>query len=818
MEASKDMPAEAVASRPGKWKRRGKWFLAAFLCLSGLLAYDAARLDIKGPAATYLLLDRHGKFIAEVGEHGKGFGYWPLEELPPRVVAAAVTLEDRRFESHPGVDAQAVARAIYQNISHGKRVSGASTIAMQVARLLEPEERTYWHKLREAWHAFVLTQRYGRKEILAAYLRMVPYGNQVHGIAYAARRYLDKPVADLSWAEIAFLSAIPQAPTHMNPFREDGRLRAIARGSHLLDVLHERGTISQAEYEIAHQQIQDIRLPQIAVRQPESLHAVFRLEDLLAAAPPQKGAKVAEPYRVVTTLDLDLQRDVTSIADDAVSQWQSNGVGNAAVVLLDRETNGVLAWVGSTDYFDRDQAGALDFARTPRSPGSTLKPFFYALALERDRITPATILDDLPAISDGIVNADRTYLGPLLPRQALANSRNVPAARLLDTIGLDEGYQFLHELDLHRNEHEASYYGLGLVIGTMPVTLEHLVQAYSVLANDGRWRALHWYVGQPEEARQLISPGTARLVTLQLSDPVARLPSFPRMGTTEYAYPVALKTGTSQDMRDAWTVAYSRRYLLGVWLGHPDARPMHDVTGAGNAAALTKRILNRLHGEERNGLADLSFPHPDGYKPVSICALTGKLATSGCDPVFEEWFRPGEEPKQDDDAHLRLAIDVRNGLLATARTPAQDREWRTFVNLPPRYADWAARAGLPRPPEQISMLGERDAAVQLSRKPMPMQASMAKGPVTHNLRIVAPGNGLHLLHDPTLPASLSTVAFQAEVDPPAPEVLWMVDGKPFKLAAYPYTVRWQLKSGEHSIQAAIPFTHEVSAAVRVRVD
>jgi len=188
------------------------------------------RYDLRGPPPSYLLLDRHGQFIAELTGEGEDYGYWPVAELPPRVVAAALALEDKRFDSHPGVDPLAVARALYQNITHRKRVSGASTIAMQVSRLLDPGDRSYWHKLREATRALVLTARYGRKEILTAYLRLVPYANRAHGIAYAARRYLDKPVADLSWAEIAFLSAIPQAPSHMNPFHEDGRLRAIARG------------------------------------------------------------------------------------------------------------------------------------------------------------------------------------------------------------------------------------------------------------------------------------------------------------------------------------------------------------------------------------------------------------------------------------------------------------------------------------------------------------------------------------------------------------------------------------------------------------
>jgi penicillin-binding protein 1C len=776
-----------------------------------LLIADAARLDLKGPPPSYLLLDRHGAFIAEIADEGRDYGYWPVRELPPRVVAAALALEDRRFYSHPGVDPLAMARAAYQNVSSGTRVSGASTIAMQVARLLDPGERTYWHKLRESWRALVLTVRYGRDDILAAYLRLVPYGNRIHGIAYAARRYLDKPVEDLSWAEIAFLSAIPQAPSQMNPFREDGRQRAIARGARLLGQLRDNAVLSQAEHELALQQLRDIRFPKIETRSEHSLHAMFKLRQMLAANPPRGGS---EPYRITTTLDLGLQDMVRDQAAAAVSEWRRQGVGNAAVVLLDRESNGVLAWMGSTAYFDQEQAGALDFAQTLRSPGSALKPFIYALAMEQGKITPASILDDLPAASFGVVNADRAFLGPLLPRQALANSRNVPVARLLNEIGLDEGYAFLRELGLHHDEEDAHRYGLGLSIGAMPVTLEHLVQAYSVLANDGRWRSLNWYRGQENEARQLLSPGTARLVTLHLSDPGARLPSFPRMGSTEYAFPVALKTGTSEGLRDAWTIAYSRRYLIGVWIGHPDARPMHEITGASSAAELARRILDQLHGHERHGQTDLSFPPPDGYTKVAVCALTGKRATAACDPVFEEWFRPGQEPQQEDDAYVRLAVDVRNGLLAHAGTPSRYVERRTFVDLPPRYADWAAQAGLPRPPHEVSTMGRTSALPLRPGKAGAMVASDAKTV----LRILAPSDGLNLLRDPSLPAERNTIGFRVEVTPPAGEVLWMVDGKPYQLAAYPYTVRWQLRPGEHLIQARSPLTPEVSAPVHIRVE
>jgi penicillin-binding protein 1C len=289
------------------------------------------------------------------------------------------------------------------------------------------------------------------------------------------------------------------------------------------------------------------------------------------------------------------------------------------------------------------------------------------------------------------------------------------------------------------------------------------------------------------------------------------------MGTTEYSFPVALKTGSSQGLRDAWTIAYTRRYLLGVWIGHPDARPMRDVTGAGNAAELVRRILKPLHSDEGNGSADLSFPRPQGYVAVPICARSGKRATPSCDPVFEEWFKPGQEPQQEDDVHVRLAVDIRNGMLANARTPAQYVEHRNFVNLPPRYAEWAAQAGLPRPPDAVSIDGQVGSAPAARVLPAALRQNLNAG-ASHQLRILSPRDGLNLLHDPTLPPLRNTIALQVEVDPPVPEVLWTVDGKPYKLVPYPYVMRWPLQVGEHVMRATVPLTHEASPPVHVQVE
>ncbi len=764
---------------------------------------------LKAPPPTFLLLDREGRFLGEVGaEEEGGLGYWQVEELPPRVVTATLALEDRRFWSHPGVDPKAVAQAVAQNFGSGRRVSGASTLAMQVARMQTPGSRGYRRKAVEALTAVLLTARYGREEILRHYLRIVPYGNRIHGISYAARCYFDKPVEDLSWAEIAFLSALPQAPGTMNPFLPTGRHRAAERGKRVLDWLAERGVLTPAEHELARRQIAELHLPEKGKRPEQALHAVLRLESLLAG--PERESL---PPLVHTTLDLELQKEVSWLTWTSLRGWESRGAGNAAMIVLDLKSREVRAWVGSGDYFAGHQAGAIDYTRVRRSAGSALKPFLWALALERGAIGPATVLDDLQRGPGGVTNADDVFLGPLLPRVALANSRNVPAVELLGRVGLDEGYGLFRDLGLTDGAEPARHYGLGLAIGGLPVTLEEVTNAYLALAGDGRLTGTRWHRGQElPPPRRIFSEETARLVTLFLSDPQARLPTFPRMGTAEYRFPVAVKTGTSTNFHDAWAVAWSSRYLVGVWVGHPDFRPMNRLSGYLSAAELVQRVLLVLHRDQSDGLDDLSFPPPRGWQPERVCALTGHRATDACDQVFLEWFRPGEEPVDDCTVHQRRAIDRRTGFLATADTPRSEVEVRTFTELPPRYAAWQAAASLPRPPE----------AVGAFRPGMMVPgAGVARAVLDPSrptrLRITSPENGTRLLRDPETPADLSTLALNVVVDPPVRQVVWYVDGRPYETVDYPYTTRWKLTPGEHTFQVRLPFTEGASGAVRVIV-
>ncbi|WPP05671.1 transglycosylase domain-containing protein [Methylocella tundrae] len=779
-------PADASSSpdRPQGRRWRRSVAIAAGVALivqAGLFGqHIERRANLIAPPPTRILYDRHGAFIAQIGEASVSgnaagrridYGFWPLENPPDRIVRATLALEDRRFAQHPGVDPIAVLRALWRRFEKGDR-SGASTIAMQVARMQEPAPRTLYSKVGEAATALALTLRYGREAILAQYLRLAPYGNGSHGIAHAARFYFDKPAQDLSWAEITLLSSVPQSPTRLNPLRPLGLARAIRRGHRALDELGRQGVISSAELSLAHRQLAALQ-PQPAPRRPDALHVVLRYENLLKR---EASAGSAE-LRPRATIDLDLQRRVTALARRYLAIWRSQGAGQVAVMVVERETGAVVAALGSNDYGGGD-AGALDFTKAQRSPGSALKPFIYALALDRGVIRPSDILADLPEGASGINNADGHFLGPMLPRQALANSRNVPAINLIRSIGLETSFRFLRALGLHDVDAPADSFGASMAIGSLPTTLERLVRAYGALANDGVLRDLVWFEGsQTPPSTRAMSMDAARLVTSFLSDPNARLPSFPRYGPLEYPFPVAIKTGTSQGYRDAVTIAWSPQYLIGVWLGRADAGTMTRLSGASSAARLAHAVLLQLHKTRAGDLDDSGFAPPPGRAPVELCLFGGRrslgAARGGCGQTLTEWLRPEEIPPEEE---IVVSPDGPSRL----RIPASQRAWARAAGY--RVADEGP-------------MGEES-----------------------RLSIVSPENNSRIWRNPDAPAALSRIALKAVVEPRSAEVVWYVDGEPFATADPDKPVFWPLQKGAHQFQLRLPLQPGRSKTVRITVE
>lgn len=799
--------------------RRQKVLLLAVAAL-GLLAlcclgtYHSLENRLLTPGASKLFLDRHHNYLGEVPAGDDNFGYWRLpltlpSQLPlpedknqgaqaglARLVVATLQTEDRHFYQHAGIYWPSVLRAAYQNISELRIVSGASTVAMQVARMQRPGGRHVFNKVRESLEALLLIHNHGHDRVLRHYLTIAPYGNRIRGCSRAAQYYFAKPVADLSWLQAAYLAALPQAPGRMNPHQVWGQSRGLDRAHRILRLLNQRRYISdQALKQALHSELLLVAKPK---REPAALHAVLNL-----------GPKVQRRQQVVstTTLDLDLQHRVSIILAENLAQLTPHGASSTAAMVVQIQRGEVLAYVGSADYFSEKSRGAIDFVQIKRSPGSALKPFIYGLALDLHGYTAATELTD--TAMDFITEGGRAYLprniggqfyGPMLLRQALGNSRNIPALRLLSDIGVEPTLRLLQQAGVEEISYQPGAYGLGLALGNLPVTLEELVLLYGVLAKEGHTMPLRYFIDQEVPApKRLMSHGTAGLLRHILSDPEARYPSFGRGSSLEYHYAVASKTGTSQGYRDAWTVAMSDRLLVAVWLGTHDWSRMNQVGGLRGAAAAVAQIMEvAMPTVEPHRQAQEHFAPPRDYLTRTICSLSGRLANSHCPHTRSEYFAAGSEPMSLCPYHAKIALDRRNGLRASAACPGKFIEHRVLLDLPRHYHSWARH--------------QKQQLAPLATSPLCGEQNQRR-----TVTITHPRNRVRYLWDPDTPRETATIRLAAKVQPQHEPIVWIVDGIPQAQVDYPHIYRWPIQPGEHEIRAALVNRSLQSQAVTITV-
>jgi len=447
------------------------------------------------------IVDRSGELLYEArSDRDSRTAHIAADALPPTLVAATLAAEDHRFYRHPGVDPISIARAAMRDLRHLRVREGGSTITQQVAKLLLARRRDLPQasrgvraKLEEAVVALRLEHRLSKREILALYLNLASYGNQLVGAERASRAYFGCGVELLTPAQAAFLASLPQRPTAFNPYRNSQSARA--RQLYVLDRLQALGWMPPDA-------IAEAREERLALqREPSVFLAPHFVERVLArgapasTGPPSRLRASASQgaARIVTTLDAELQRDVQDIIRVQRPALARAGAHNVAVAVLDNASGDWLAWEGSGDYDDTDHGGAIDGVVTARQPGSALKPFTYALAFEED-VTPATPLADVPSYfptaEDGVVYAPRNYdgvfRGPLLARRALAGSENVPAVALASQVGVPTLLRFLRRAGLSTMDKTAAYYGLGITLGGAEVRLDELVAAYAAFARGGR--------------------------------------------------------------------------------------------------------------------------------------------------------------------------------------------------------------------------------------------------------------------------------------------------------------------------------------------
>lgn len=739
-----------------------------------------------------VVVDRHGRVLYEaLSVSGARVAPLAAASLPPVLEAATLAAEDRRFFSHPGVDPLSLARAARQNLVEGRIVEGGSTISQQVAKLLLQRQegikpRGFRAKVREMLLALRLEHRFTKREMLALYLNLASYGNQATGAGRASRIYFGVDASMLTPAQAAFLAALPQRPGAFNPWKHMASARA--RQLTVLRRMAAAGALSAERLREARAEQLSLRPRHAAFGAPHFVEMVFAARD-------------RAPGTIVTTLDLDLQREVQGIIAHERASLAVHGAANVAVVVLDNARGEWLAWEGSGDYSDADHGGAINGPLVPRQPGSALKPFTYALAFEQGR-GPASVLPDIPShfptAEAGVLysprNYDGRYRGPLLARRALAGSQNVPAVALAADLGVSAVLRFLDRAGLSTFDRTPAYYGLGVTLGNAEVRLDELVAAYAAFARGGMWRKPTAILPSsnhedPQNERRLVSPRTAFWITDILADDEARAYAFGRGSHLEFPFPVAVKTGTSQAYHDNWTIGYTRDVTVGVWVGNFDRKPLRQssgVTGAGPIfhAAMVAATRGRASASGHQILA-----RPDDVEEARVCELSGMRANAWCPSRANEWTIAGEDP-------VPCAWHHRSddGLLTI---------------YPPEYRGWAAASM----PNSTSVVGQSTALAGRPTAPVGHRFSRAAGPAllkgrpTNHaviqtdtaIRIANPPAGAIYSVDPTLRRDFQALPLRVVTSRPT-TVTWLVDGRRIGTASSEQSVSWPLAVGAHQIE------------------
>lgn len=589
--------------------------------LALLLSAAAAAEPALAPAPSLEVLDRRGRVLRAALSEDLYSVPVSLDQMSPWVVVATLAAEDRRFYEHPGVDARALARALWQDARAGRVVSGGSTITQQLARALQPRPRTLAGKLAEAWRALSLERRATKREILEAYLNRAPYGRGTRGIEAAARVYFGIPAKDLTLGQAALLAGLPKCPSRCDPIKDPDA--AAARRRVVLGRLASWGWIDAAARDAA-----------LAERSRVADSARADLAPHFARRALGRSGRTSAR----TTLDADLQAELEDLTASHLRTLGGYHVTNAALIALDNSTGDVLAWVGSADFRDDEHSGQVDGVVALRQPGSALKPFLYGLAFERG-FSPADKIDDAPTFARGGFsprNYDGQFHGRVSLREALACSFNAPAVRLVERLGVPDFLAALRGFGLASLDRPAERYGAGLALGDGEVTLRDLAAAYAALARGGVWLPVRESLSDPRgPARRALSRESAYLVTHVLSDNSARVPAFGPDSPLSLPFPFAAKTGTTKDYKDNWAVGYTPDWTVAVWVGNFDGTPMRRVSGVTGAAPLLRDAA--LAMERRYGARE--FPVPAEIREVEVDPDSGLLAGAGCAGAVREVFR-----------------------------------------------------------------------------------------------------------------------------------------------------------------------------------
>ena len=770
--------------------RLSYFLLLVFLLLTVFLVYIFYDL----PSITSLpenlnqpsvkITDRNGQLLYEIlpVEGGRN-AVLAVDNIPQCMKDATIAVEDKNFYQNTGVDVGGIIRAVWINLQGGETLSGGSTITQQIARTLllsdEVTQRTLRRKLRETVLAWQLTRAYSKDEILALYLNQIYYGGMAYGVEAASQTYFGKPASDLLLPECALLAGLPQTPGIYNPFTNPDL--ALERQRVVLGLMEKNGFITSAERLDA----ENAQLSYNPEPYPiEAPHFIWMIKDQLDELFATGQVNSTQTLVIHTTLDLTMQHLVEEIIKRRIASFKPNegeanrNVNNAALVVIDPQSGEVLTLVGSADYFDESIYGALNMATARRQSGSAFKPIIYAAALDPKQQLPLTAAFTLMDVAhtfttkDGQpytpVNYDGREHGFVSVREALASSLNVPAVLTLQNVGIENVIALANQLGI-RSLDAPQNYDLSLALGGGQMSLLELSRAYAAFANNGMYTDSTFileikdadgnllYAPEKISALQIVDPRVAWLISDILSDDRSRSTGFGINSVLKIDRTAAVKTGTTTNFHDNWTIGYTPDLLVGVWVGNSDYQAMHNVTGLAGAAPIWAETMRSI----LQGRPDEIFMQPDGLVQIEVCDLSGLLPTDACPHIKKEWFISGTQPTTPDTYYQRTAT---GGIV---------------LNIPIEARKWARSQGLPL----------LDDANETPR-------------TTDTLTLTSPIDNTTYRITPTLDLSAQQISFATLTVPNLTQVTFFVDGIALTtLSSPPYQTWWTLSLGDHSFWA-----------------
>jgi penicillin-binding protein 1C len=725
-------------------------FFLLIIALFFAVPYDKSFLAISNPSLK--IFDRNNYLLAEFTPEIAGFSSkFTLSEMPTNFIKLLLFSEDRDFETHPGFSLKSVARVIYLLFSQGQAPSGASTISQQLAKLKYGINRNnFITKILELFRALKIESYFNKHEILESYLNNVFLGNHVYGIKKAAEVYFSKDMTGLTLLEMASMIEIIKAPSAYDPYKQTSLVEAKAKN--LLARAYTNGIIDMGELTVNLDDHLIIYPYRAEINAPHFCFWV--LENVKKMIP--NPSDIAEIH---TTLDLTLYNQIQAIAKDRMVYLKQKNANHVSILMTDNKSGDILVMLGSVDFFSED--GQINGVTMKRQPGSTMKPFNYALALESKNFTPATILPDIYSEFPSMVgkyvpkNYDWRYHGPVRVAMALGCSYNVPAVYILSRTGLYPYYMFLKNAGFDSLDRPLEFYGLGLTLGNADLSLYELVRGYMIFPNNGVYADLNGirYIvmkdqstnfPKPKEEKRVLSPESAFLINHILSEYKYKTPAFGVNSPINFPFPVAVKTGTSKDYRDNFLVGYNPQFTIGIWTGNFSGAPMKNLPSASGGGVILRDLI--LHRYKQGWNLDQPFSS-DGMNitKAAVCKLSGMLAGPECDSDVE-YFIYGTEPKDVCTWHLHGKVVI-----------------------PEIYEDWA-RKNLPEWMIEVSF--------------------------TTDLKIVSPSDGDIYRIDHNV--AIENQAIELKALAKSDDVVWFVDGLQYGAGK---KLLWMLRTGEHRIKA-----------------